>query len=127
MTTERVLRIVGGVDVLSGAAALVAASWLAEQLGVGTMAVRIAAVALVVIGIDTLFLATRSPRAVSLAAKGNAVVEGVAALLAVDLLVLSDTTTLGLVLLAGTAVYCAAACVYLATRQRAGSASLVAA
>jgi hypothetical protein len=111
--TARALRVLGAADVASGAIALVAASWFAEELDVGVTAVRVVAAALVVLGIETISMADRP-----LMAKVSVAVEALAAVLAVDLLLTGDPTGTGTVVLAATALWCAAAAIEVAVLQR---------
>jgi hypothetical protein len=112
--TPRALRALGVADVASGALALVAASWLAGELDVGTAAIRIAGALLVVLGVETYLLAARP-----LMAKVTIAVEALSALLAVDVLVLADPTGMGQAILVATALWCAAAAVEVGLLQRA--------
>ena len=116
MTAPKLLRGLAVVDVASGAAALVAASWLADQVDVGVTPIRVAAVLLVVLGVETYLLADRP-----VMAKVTIAIEAACALLALDLAVLGDPTGTGAALLVGTALWCAAVAVELAlvTRTRA--------
>jgi hypothetical protein len=107
------LRTVGIVDVLSGAFAIADGSWLADELGVSAAAVRIAGAVLVLLGIDTFLLAARP-----VMAKVTAVVEALAALVAIDLIVMADPTGVGLGLLAATAAWCTAVAVRAAQLTR---------
>ena len=115
MTAAKLLRPLAVVDVASGAAALVASSWLADQVDVGVTPVRIAAALLVVLGVETYLLADRP-----VMAKATIAIEAVCALVAVDLAILGDPTGTGAALLVGTALWCAAVAVELAliTRTR---------
>jgi hypothetical protein len=117
---SRVLRALGAFDIASGALALVIASWLSDQLGVGTGVVRGVGVFLVVLGADKVVFADRSgmPRVA-------AVVEGLFALACLDVAVTAEQTTIGTVLLLGTVAGCAALAVWLFAQQR--TRSLVAA
>lgn len=103
MTADRLLRVLGIADVASGALALAAASWLAGELDVSTTAVRVAGAILVLLGIETFAMAAKP-----LMAKATVAVEAVAALVALDVLLLADPTTTGAVLLVATALWCAA-------------------
>ena len=116
----RTVRVLGAIDIVSGAVALVDASWLADQLGVAASTVRIAAVALLLLGIDNVLFAAKP-----LMARVNTIVEALVALAAVDLAILGDANGTGTALLVVTAVYCAAVAVRLVTIQR--TPSLVAA
>jgi len=113
MTAARVLKVLGVVDVASGAAAVVLASWLAGELDVSATALRLVGALLVVLGIETYTMATRP-----LMAKVSIVTEAISALVAVELLLAGDPTTFGTVLLVGTAVMCAAFAVELAMLVR---------
>ena len=116
----RVLRALGSLDVASGALALVLASWLSDQLDLGTATVRIVGVFLVVLGVDKIAFASKP-------AMGRVamIVEALFALACVDVAVTADPTAIGMVLLLGTAAMCATVAGYLYTLQR--TSSLVAA
>ena len=113
MTAPKLLRVLAAVDVLSGVVALATSSWLADQVDVGVTPVRVAAVLLVVLGVETVLLAERP-----VMAKVRLVTEAACALLAIDLAVLGDPTSTGTALLAGTALWCAGVAVELALVQR---------
>ena len=117
---SRVLRLLGSFDAASGALALVLASWLSDQLGLGVAAVRIVGVFLVVLGVDKVAFASKP-----VMGRVSMVVEALFALACVDVAVTADPTTIGTVLLVGTAAMCAAVAAYLFTLQR--TLSLVAA
>jgi hypothetical protein len=110
------LRFLGAMDVVSGVVALAAASWLGDQLDVSTTVVRVAGVALLVLGAETLALSDRRVMATT-----TAVVEGAVALVAVDLAILGDPTGVGTALLLATAAYCATAAVRVARLRRSSS------
>jgi hypothetical protein len=117
---SRVLRALGAFDIGSGVLALVLASWLSDQLDLGTSVVRGVGVFLVVLGADKVVFADR-PAMPKLAA----VVEALFALACLDVVVLDDPTTLGTALLVGSALGCAAVAAWLLAQQR--TRSLVAA
>jgi len=117
---NRVLRALGSFDVGSGALALVLASWLSDQLDLGIAAVRIVGVFLVVLGLDKVAFASKPAMA-----RASMVIEALFALACIDVAVIADPTTIGTVLLVGTAAMCATVAVYLFTLQR--TSSLVAA
>ena len=113
MTTPKLLRALAVVDVLTGAGALLATSWLTEQVDVGVTPVRIAAALLVVLGIDTYLMADRPVMGTV-----RIVTEALCVLLAIDLAVIGDPTGIGTALLVGTALWCAAVAVELTLTQR---------
>jgi hypothetical protein len=110
---SRVLRALGAFDAASGALALALASWLGDQLDLGTTTVRLVGVFLVVLGIDKVVFADKP-------AMGRiaAAVEALFALACIDVVVMADPTALGTTLLVGTAAMCAAVAVWLLTLQR---------
>jgi hypothetical protein len=110
---SRVLRGLGGLDVGSGALALGLASWLSDQLDLSTVAVRLVGVFLVVLGVDKIVFASKPAMM-----RVSMVVEALFALACVDVVVSADPTTIGTVLLVGTAAMCAAVAAYLFTLQR---------
>ena len=110
------LRVLGAVDVASGAAMLAAASWFGDQLDLGTNVVRVIAAVTLVLGIETLLMQNKP-------AMGRIamVIEALVAVAAVDLAILGDPTGTGTAMLAVTAVtavYGVVAAVRLFTRQR---------
>lgn len=113
MSTPRLLRTLAVVDVVSGVAALVASPWLADQLDVGVTPVRVAAILLLVLGVETHLMAERP-----VMAKVRIVTEAVCAMVAVDLAVLGDPTSAGTALLVATALWCATVAVEVALVQR---------
>ena len=117
---SRPLRTLGALDVASGALALALGSWLSDQLDLGVATVRVVGVFLVVLGLDKIAFASKP-------AMGRVamVVEALFALACVDVALTADPTTIGTVLLVGTAAMCATVAGYLFTLQR--TSSLVAA
>jgi hypothetical protein len=109
----RTLRVLGSLDIASGALALAAASWLADEIDLSTGAVRLIGVCLVVLGADTLLFAAKP-------AMGRVamVVEALFALAALDVAVTGDPTAIGTAVLLGTAAVCAALAAHLFTLQR---------
>jgi len=96
----RLLRVLAAVDVVSGLALAVAASWFGEQVDLSTTVVRVVGVALVLLGVETYLLRDKP-----VMARVAMVVEAVAALAALDVLLLADPTGIGVVLLAASALY----------------------
>jgi hypothetical protein len=114
------LRVLGAVDVVSGAAMLAAASWFGDQLDLGTNVVRVIAAVTILLGIETLLMQKRP-------AMGRVamVIEALVAFTAIDLAILREPTGTGTAMLAVTAVYGVVAAITLFTQQR--SPALVAA
>jgi hypothetical protein len=109
MRPAQILRVMGIADITSAVPLLVAAGWIGDQVDLSTTAVRVVGAFLVVLGIETLLLRDKP-----VMAKVALAVEVLFALAAVDLAVLGDPTGIGVALLAGTALYGAAASVELA-------------
>lgn len=103
------LRFLGALDVVAGALALAAASWLGDQLDLGTTTVRIGAVVLALVGVDMIAMAARP-----FMARAAIVIEALGALLALDLLLLGDPTGTGTAILVATALASAVAAVEVA-------------
>ena len=108
MTAPRLLRALGVVDSITAVSALLVSSWLAEQIDVPVTPLRVAAALLLVLGVETHLMADRP-----ILAKVRIATEAVCALVAVDLAILGDPTGVGVALLMGTAVWCAAIAVEL--------------
>jgi hypothetical protein len=113
MTTPRLLRLLAVVDVSTAVGAFLASSWLAVQVDVPVMPLRIAAALLLVLGVETYLMADRPALA-----KVRIATEAVCAVAAADLVFLRNPTGIGTALLIGTAIWCAAIAVELVLLQR---------
>ena len=108
MTTPsaRLLRFLGGVDIVSGIALFAGTGWFGDQLDASTTVVSAAAASLSAFGLGSLLLAPKpSMRAARVA------FESAHALVAICFALLRDPTTLGVAVLFGSAAWSTAAAV----------------
>lgn len=110
------LRVLGTLDIASGALVLGTSTWLAGELDLGVTPVRLIGAFLLILGIEKVVLRDKP-----VMARISMAVEVVFALAALDVALLADPTAIGIALLVGTAAMCAAIAAWLFTLRRPSS------